>query len=152
MYGKIINNKLYVIDKQIKTATGWITNPTEEQLKANGYKEVVYDDISQYEYNDEEEKLVEVYGETETRIDVAYDIVALTDEEHNEVILTKIIEEENKITPRRQREVDLKKEGALEFVQKVEDNIAALRAILKRIFGLGSFTLCRLFQIARPSS
>lgn len=131
MYGKIINNKLYVIDKQIKTATGWITNPTEEQLKANGYKEVVYDDISQYEYNDEEEKLVEVYGETETRIDVAYDIVALTDEEHNEVILTKIIEEENKITPRRQREVDLKKEGALEFVQKVEDNIAALRAKLR---------------------
>ena len=131
MYGKIINNKLYVIDKQIKTATGWITNPTDQQLRSEGYKEVVYDDISQYEYNDEEEKLVEVYGETETRIDVAYDIVALTDEEHNEVILTKIIEEENKITPRRQREVDLKKEGALEFVQNIEDNIAALRAKLR---------------------
>ena len=131
MYGKIINNKLYVIDKQIKTATGWITNPTDQQLRSEGYKEVVYDDISQYEYNDEEEKLVEVYGETETRIDVAYEIVKLTDEEHNEVILTKIIEEENKITPRRQREVDLKKEGALEFVQKVEDNIAALRAKLR---------------------
>lgn len=131
MYGKIINNNLYVIDKQIKTATGWITNPTKEQLRAEGYKEVVYDDISQYEYNDEEEKLVEIYGETETRIDVAYEIVALTNEEHNEVILTKIIEEENKITPRRQREIDLKKEGALEFVQKVEDNIAALRAKLR---------------------
>lgn len=131
MYGKIINNKLYVIDKQIKTATGWITNPTDQQLRSEGYKEVVYDDISQYEHNDEEEKLVEVYGETETRIDVAYEIMKLTDEEHNEVILTKIIEEENKITPRRQREVDLKKEGALEFVQKVEDNIAALRAKLR---------------------
>ena len=131
MYGKIINNKLYVIDKQIKTATGWITNPTEEQLKANGYKEVVYDDISQYEYNDEEEKLVEVYGETETRIDVAYDIVALTDEEHNEVILTKIIEEENKITPRNIRGAILGVTFDMNEVNKIESNIAALRAKLR---------------------
>ena len=131
MYGKIINNKLYVIDKQIKTATGWITNPTEEQLKANGYKEVVYDDISQYEYNDEEEKLVEVYGETETRIDVAYDIVALTDEEHNEVILTKIIEEENKITPRNIRGALLGVTFDMNEVNKIESNIAALRAKLR---------------------
>lgn len=129
MYGKIINNKLYVIDKQIKTATGWITNPTKEQLRAEGYKEVVYTEPPTYD--DEEQKLDEIYNVSETQIIVAYTLVNLTDEEHNEIILTKIIEEENKITPRRQREIDLKKEGALEFVQKVEDNIAALRAKLR---------------------
>ena len=37
------------------------------------------------------------------------------------------MEEENKITPRRQREIDLKKEGALEFAETVENNIIALR-------------------------
>lgn len=131
MYGKIINNNLYVIDKQIKTSTGWITNPTEEQLRTEGYKEVVYDDISQYEYNDEEEKLVEVYGETEMRIDVAYDIVKLTDEEHNEVILTKIIEEENKITPRNIRGALLGVTFDMNEVNKIESNIAALRAKLR---------------------
>ena len=43
------------------------------------------------------------------------------------VIQNKIIEEENRITPRRQREIDLKKKGALEFAQEIENNIIELR-------------------------
>ena len=131
MYGKIINKKLKIATNRIQTDLGWITNPTEQQLRAEGYKEVVYDDISQYEYNDEEEKLVEVYGETETRIDVAYDIVALTVEEHNEVILTKIIEEENTITARNIRNALRGDEFALNKINGVENNIAQLRAKLR---------------------
>ena len=103
------------------------TKKLVKQQNINGYKEIEY--TEKPEYDDEEEKLVETYRVDieETTILVCYEKVALTTEEHNQVIQYKIIEEENKITPRRQREIDLKKEGALEFAETVENNIIALR-------------------------
>lgn len=124
MRGKIIDGKLVIAGYKIQIKNGWITSPTIEQLIENGYKEVVYNEKP--EYNIEEEKLVETYVETDV-ITVNYEKIALTDEEHNQVIQYKIIEEENKITQRRQREIDLKKEGALEFAETIENNIIALR-------------------------
>ena len=49
MFGKIINNTLFVANDRIKTLTGWITNPTEQQLIAQGYKEVVYTEKPNYD-------------------------------------------------------------------------------------------------------
>ena len=125
MFGKIIDEKLIFAGEKIPIQNGWITKPSEEELRANGYKEIVY--TERPEYDDEEEKIVEEYNETETQIIVIYTKYSLTVEEHNQVIQYKIIEEENKMTPRRQRELDLKKEGALEFAQTIENNIIALR-------------------------
>lgn len=129
LYGKIINNILFVASDCVKTDTGWITNPTEKQLKDIGYKIVEY--TEQPSYDDEEEKLVEKYTETENKIIVEYNKIALTTEEHNEVILTKIIEEENKITPRNIRGALLGVTFDINEVNKIESNIAALRAKLR---------------------
>jgi hypothetical protein len=127
MYGKIVDNKLIIAGETILIPNGSITKPSEQQLRENGYKEIEY--TEKPEYDDEEEKLVETYRVDieETTILVCYEKVALTIEEHNQVIQYKIIEEENKMTPRRQREIDLKLEGALEFAQTIENNIIALR-------------------------
>lgn len=140
MFGKIINNTLFVANDRIKTSTGWITNPTEEQLRANGYKEIVY--TEQPSYDDENEKLVERYTEISNedngritpikeQILVSYDIVALTDEEHNEIIQMKIDEEENKITARNIRGAIQGDTFALNKIAEIENNIAALRAKLR---------------------
>ena len=127
MFGKLINGQLVFAGEKIQIPNGWATKPSEEELRANGYKEVQY--TEKPEYDDEEEKLVETYRTSldETTILVCYEKIALTNEEHNQVIQDKIIEEENKMTPRRQRELDLKLEGALEFAQTIENNIIALR-------------------------
>lgn len=125
MFGKLINGQLVFAGERIPITNGWITKPTEQELRLNGYKEVQYSERP--EYDDEEEKLVEEYNENETQITIVYTKYSLTNEEHNQVIQDKIIREENKITPRRQREIDLKLEGALEFAETVENNIIALR-------------------------
>lgn len=128
MFGKIVNNNLIIVGYKIQIENGWITKPTEEQLRKLGYKTVEY--TERPEYDKEEEKLVETYTDGET-ITVSYEVVALTDEEHNEVIKKEIEEEEKKITDRRQREFDLQKEGAEEFIRQIDDNIVALRAKLR---------------------
>ena len=125
MFGKIVEGNLVIAGERIPIPNGWITKPSEEDLRANGYKEIV--STERPEYDDEEEKIVEEYNETETQIIVIYTKYSLTVEEHNQVIQYKIIEEENKMTPRRQRELDLKLEGALEFAQTIENNIITLR-------------------------
>lgn len=125
MYGKLINNRLIIAGERIQVLNGWITKPSEEELRINGYKEIEY--MDRPEYNEEEEKLVESFNELNDKIIVFYEKVILTIEEHNMVIQNKIIEEENRITPRRQREIDLNKEGALEFAQEIENNIIELR-------------------------
>lgn len=125
MYGKLINNRLIIAGERIQVLNGWITKPSEEELRINGYKEIEY--MDRPEYDEEEEKLVESFNELNDKIIVFYEKVILTIEEHNMVIQNKIIEEENKMTPRRQRELDLKLEGALEFAQTIENNIIELR-------------------------
>lgn len=133
MYGKIVDGKLIIAGYKIKIENGWITNPTEEDLRKLGYKEIVYCDKPNYDK--ENEKLTEVYAygdEPHTdKLYVSYEKVALTDEEYNNIIKQEIIEEENKLTSRRQREFDLQKEGAEEFIRQVDDNITALRAKLR---------------------
>ena len=129
MFGKIINNTLFVADDRIKTSTGWITNPTEEQLRTEGYKEIVYTEPPSYD--DENETLTERYKEEETKIIVEYDIEVLSDEAHNEIIQMKIDEEENKITARNIRGAIQGDNFALNRITEVENNIAQLRAKLR---------------------
>lgn len=128
MYGKIIDENLVIAGNEIKTDKGTVTNPNEELLKSLGYKEIVY--TEKPEFDKENEKLSEVYTDGEN-ITVSYEKVGLSPAEHNAVIKAEIVEEEKKITPRRQREIDLNKKGALEFAQQIEDNITALRAKLQ---------------------
>lgn len=128
MFGKVVDNKLVVARNKIQIANGWITNPTEEQLRANGYKEVVYNDKPTYDI--ENEKLKEKYTDKK-KITVNYEIVALTDEEHNIVIQQEIEEEENKITPRNLRNAIKGDSFALNKIDEIENNIAQLRAKIK---------------------
>jgi len=130
MFGKIVNGKLIIAGRKVQIDNGWITNPTEEQLRNLGYKEVEY--TERPSYDDEEEKLQETYTDGATIV-VSYEVVALTDEEHNEVIKNKIVDEENKITKKIQREIDLNKEGARDFEQQIENNIIALRQKLRPV-------------------
>lgn len=129
MFGKIINNTLFVANDRIKTLTGWITNPTEQQLIAQGYKEVVY--TEKPNYDDENETLSERYKEEETKIIVEYDIEVLSDEAHNEIIQMKIDEEEAKITARNIRGAIQGDSFALNKIAEIENNIAQLRAKLR---------------------
>ena len=130
MFGKIIDGRLQIAGSVITTEKGFISNPTTEQLIELGYKEIEY--TERPSFDKEEEKLKEVYTDGD-KITVGYEIVALTDEEHNEIIKQEIIEEEKKITKRRQREIDLDKEGARDFEQEVENNIIALRAKFREV-------------------
>lgn len=140
MFGKIVDGKLVVAGQKIKIENGWITNPTEEQLRTEGYKEIVYTEPPSYD--DENEKLVERYTEISNedngritpikeQILVSYDIVALTDEEHNEIIQMKIDEEEAKITARNIRGAIQGDNFALNKITEVENNIAQLRTKLR---------------------
>lgn len=131
MLGKIIDGRLVVAGRIVKDGNTTITNPTETQLINLGYKRLEYG--AKQDYNDEEEKLVETYQDMGNEIYVGYDKVALTDEEHNAIIQQKIVAEENKITKRRQREIDLNIENAREFEQQVNNNIVALRTKFRPI-------------------
>ena len=140
MYGKIIEGRLSIATDRIKIENGWITNPTEQQLELLGYKEIVYFDKPSYDK--ENEKLVEEYTEVNNGdneritpikeyILVSYEIVVLTDEEHNEMIQQEIEEEENKITPRNLRGAVMGDSFAYDKVNEVENNIAKLREKLR---------------------
>lgn len=132
MFGKIVDGKLVVAGKKIKIENGWITNPTVEDLKANGYKEIEY--TEKPIYNIEEEKLVEVYTDGD-KIIVSYEKIALTDEEHNAIIQSEIYDEEYKITQRNIRNAIKGDEFALSKITEVENNIAKLRAKIRVIKG-----------------
>lgn len=129
MYGKIENNQLILAKNKILVNNGWVTNPSEIVLQDLGFLKVIHN--NKPDYDDEEEKLQEVYAETyinDTKVIVVdYDVIPLTDDEHNVVIQQKIEDEEKRLTQRRQREFDLKQEGALSFVQEIERNIQLLR-------------------------
>lgn len=58
-----------------------ISNPTEEQLKFAGYKEIVEDEVPSYD--EETQYIEEVYTETETEIRKSY---VIKDFEVNETI------------------------------------------------------------------
>lgn len=130
MFGKIENGRLVIAGSKIKIENGYITNPTEEQLKELGYKTVEY--TEKPEYDKEEEKLVEVYTDGET-ITVSYEKVALTTEEHNAVIQAEIEAEESKITARNVREAILNDNYAKQKLTEIESNIYELRQKLRKV-------------------
>ena len=130
MFGKIENGRLVIAGQKIQIENGWITNPTEEQLRNLGYKEIEY--TERPSFDDEEEKLVETYADGATIV-VSYEKVALTDEEHNEVIKNKIVDEENKITERNKLDYMIDNDSeALKRIQKHRVVIAELRTKLRR--------------------
>ena len=131
MFGKIENGRLKIAGQKIQIENGWITNPTEEDLKANGYKTVEY--TERPEYDREEEKLVETYDEKKTKITVSYEIAELNDYENNNIIQQEIVAEENKITARNIRNAIKGDEFALNKIDEIEDNIAELRAKIREI-------------------
>lgn len=130
MFGKIIDGKLVIAGRKVQIDNGWITNPTEEQLRNLGYKEIEY--TERPSFDDEEEKLQEVYTDGATIV-VSYGVVALTDEEHNEVIKNKIVDEESKITERNKLDYMIDNDSeALKRIQKHRVVIAELRTKLRR--------------------
>ena len=130
MLGKLIDGRLQIAGRIIKEGNTTITNPTEEKLKELGYKEIEY--TEKPNFNKEEEKLQEVYTDG-TKIQVSYEVVALTDEEHNAIIQAEIVAEENKITPRNIRNAIKGDNFALNKITEVENNIVELRAKIREI-------------------
>ena len=132
MYGKIIDGRLVIAGSKIQIENGWITNPTQEQLIANGYKEIEY--TEKPTFDKEEEKLKETYTDGET-ITVSYEKVALTDEEHNAIIQQEIEQEEAKITARNIRNAIMEDNFAKNKIVEIEGNIAELRTKIREIEG-----------------
>lgn len=121
MYGKVIDGKLVIAGQKIQIENGWITNPTEKQLKANGYKEISYAEKS--EYDEESEKLVEKYSVKSKTIEVSYETKKLTDEEANEVLQNKI-------------DAELGKISQLELLKAIvgdKDSISKIEGVIKTI-------------------
>ena len=130
MFGKIENGRLVVAGQKIQIENGWITNPTEDKLKELGYKTVEY--TEKPEYDKEEEKLVETYTDGD-KIQVSYEKVELSAEEHNAIIQQEIVAEENKITARNIRNAIKGDKFALNKIDEIENNIAELRAKIREI-------------------
>ena len=128
MLGKLIDGRLVVAGRIIKEGNTTITNPTEEKLKELGYKEIEY--TEKPSFNKEEERLQEVYTDGET-IQVSYEVVELSAEEHNAIIQAEIVAEENKITPRNIRNAIKGDNFALNKITEVENNIVELRAKIR---------------------
>lgn len=128
MYGKIIDGRLVLAGYKIQIENGYITNPTEEQLRKLGYKTVEY--TEKPEYDKETMKLQETYTEYPEKIIVAYGTVELLPAEHNAVIKAEIETEENKLTARNIRNAIKGDSFALSKIDEIEANIAALRAKL----------------------
>lgn len=124
MYGKIIDGKLVVAGKKIQIENGWITNPTETDLKANGYKEV--STTEKQSYDEETEKLVEKYNDTGKGIEITYEKVKLTDEEANNVLQSKIWEELGTIS-----QIEMLKAivGDKEAVSKIESVLKTISSL-----------------------
>ena len=119
MFGKIIDGKLVVAEKKIKIENGWITNPTVEDLKANGYKEISI--TEKQSYDDTTEKLVESYNETSKGIEVSYSKVKLTEEEIKNINQIKQYQELSKIS----------KEDILKATVGDKDSIEKINTVLK---------------------
>lgn len=129
MFGKIEKERLVIAGKVIKTQNGWISNPTDEQYFANGWKVVEYG--TKPTYDREENKLTEEYIEDNTKIYVEYVIDTITDEEHNAVIQSEILEEESKQNARYVRGAISGDSYAISKLAEIENKISQLRAKLR---------------------
>ena len=125
MYGKIIDGKLAVAGKKIKTENGWITNPTEEDLKANGYKEIVSTEKSKID--DTTEKLVETYNDNGKEIEITYSKVKLSEEEKENVLQMKTYEELSKVSQLEILQAIVGNKEAITKIEEVLKNISAIK-------------------------
>ena len=124
-YGKIVDGKLVVAGKKIKIENGWITNPTEEDLKANGYKEI--STTEKQSYDDTAEKLVETYNETSKGIEISYSKVKLTEEEKENIFQYKIYDELNKVSQLEILQAIVGNKEAITKIEEVLKNISAIK-------------------------
>lgn len=92
MFGKIVDGKLVVAGNKIQIKNGWITNPTEKQLKDNGYKEIVSTEKSKFDSTTE--KLVENYKDNGKEIEINFAKVKKTDVEIAEALLDGVSKED----------------------------------------------------------
>lgn len=120
-YGKIIDGKLVVAEKKIKIENGWITNPSEEDLKKNGYKEIVSTEKSKID--DTAEKLVETYNDNGKEIEITYSKVKLSDEETKNINQIKQYQELSKIS----------QEDILKAIVGDKDSIEKINTVLKNV-------------------
>lgn len=125
MFGKIENGRLVIAGQKIQIENGGITNPTEEQLRANGYKEFEY--TERPTYDKENEKLVETYTDGATIV-VSYEKVELTEEEKRSNLINKVIDLEQQYNMCRwQRELILaENSGASDYTKSKAQEIEAL--------------------------
>jgi len=124
MYGKIIDGKLVVAGKKIKIENGWITNPTEEDLKANGYKKIISTEKSKID--DTTEKLVETYNDNGKEIEIIYSKVKLSEEEKEKVLQIKTYEELRKVSQLEILQAIVGNKEAISKIEEVLKNISAL--------------------------
>lgn len=125
MYGKIIDGKLVVAGKKIKIENGWITYPTVEDLKANGYKEIVSTEKSKID--DTTEKLVENYNDNGKEIEITYSKVKLSEEEKENVLQMKTYEELSKVSQLEILQAIVGNKEAISKIEEVLKNISALK-------------------------
>ena len=125
MFGKIIDGKLVVAGKKIKIENGWITNPTEEDLKANGYKEIVSTEKSKID--DTTEKLVETYNDNGKEIEITYSKVKLSEEEKENMLQIKTYEELSKVSQLEILQAIVGNKEAISKIEEVLKNISAIK-------------------------
>ena len=125
MFGKIIDGKLVVAGKKIKIENGWITNPTEEDLKNNGYKEIV--STKKSKIDDTTEKLVETYNDNGKEIEITYSKVKLSEEEKENVLQMKTYEELNKVSQLEILQAIVGNKEAISKIEEVLKNISAIK-------------------------
>lgn len=125
MFGKIIDGKLVVAGKKIQVENGWITNPTEKDLKANGYKEIVSTEKSKID--DTTEKLVETYNDNGKEIEITYSKVKLSDEEKENVLQMKAYEELSKVSQLEILQAIVGNKEAISKIEEVLKNISAIK-------------------------
>lgn len=131
MLGKIIDGRLVIAGRIIKEGNTTITNPTNDMLWGLGYNEVVYTDKPKYD--EENEKLIETYTENkkETKIVVSYEIVSLTDEEHNAIIEQKIQQELSKVSIEDLIDLYDNKKDSVSKINEIKNNIEQLKGKLR---------------------
>ena len=125
MFGKIIDGKLVVAGKKIEIENGWITNPTEEDLKKNGYKEIISTEKSKID--DTTEKLVETYNDNGKEIEITYSKTKLSDEEKENVLQMKTYEELSKVSQLEILQAIVGNKEAISKIEEVLKNISAIK-------------------------
>lgn len=78
MYGKIIENELFKAPKKIGHNGRWYFNASEEVMRAEGYKPVVYEEMPEFR---EGFSIEPIYRETELEIHVYWGYKQLENDE-----------------------------------------------------------------------